>query len=82
MSKTIEVVFDGKAFVPVEPVELAAGVRMLITLPLPHRPETKGWKRSVSFAVTGHRCRGPLPRKLSDVRGISRDSVGCGRDPR
>jgi hypothetical protein len=33
MLKTIEVVFDGKAFVPTEPVDLPAGTKASIALP-------------------------------------------------
>jgi hypothetical protein len=33
MLKTIEVVFDGKTFVPTEPVDLPAGTKMTMELP-------------------------------------------------
>lgn len=33
MLKAIEVEFDGKAFVPTEPIDLPAGARLTITLP-------------------------------------------------
>jgi hypothetical protein len=33
MLKTIEVVFDGKAFVPTEPVDLPAGTKASVALP-------------------------------------------------
>jgi hypothetical protein len=33
MSKTIEVAFDGNAFVPTEPVDLPAGTRLKLAMP-------------------------------------------------
>jgi hypothetical protein len=33
MLKVIEVVFDGKAFVPTEPVDLPAGTKLSVSLP-------------------------------------------------
>ncbi len=52
MLKTIEVVFDGKTFVPSEPVDLPTGTK--VSVPLPDSAAPRGV------------CAGPPPAPMTD----------------
>lgn len=79
MSRTITAVFDGKAFVPVEPVDLPTGtpVQLLVGEPVvagkPPRPMTPDERRRWEAFVTGLRSAAPDPPTLDeamrDIRG-------------